>query len=141
MTFEEGEHLAQETPVPTAGRIRVRGSRRRTGLYLGRRSQGDAGTSDWRAGIHVSYYTPRGLSNEPVNVMVQLAGETVAEVMAEQGQLTAGQKQDIKAALSARQDAIKPAIQGLGGQVLADYQVAYNGIKVRISAEPDGQAS
>jgi minor extracellular serine protease Vpr len=83
--------------------------------------------------IQASYYTPRGLSSEPVNVMVQLAGETVAEVMAEQGQITVGQKQNIKAALSARQDAIKPAIQTLGGQVLADYQVAYNGIKVRIA--------
>jgi subtilisin family serine protease len=84
--------------------------------------------------IKASYYTPRGLSSGPVNVMVQLAGETVAEVMAKQGQITVGQKQDIKAALSAPQDAIKPAIQTLGGQVLADYQVAYNGIKVRIAA-------
>jgi len=84
--------------------------------------------------IQASYYTPRGLSSEPVNVMVQLAGETVAEVMAEQGQITVGQKQNIKAALSAPQDAIKPAIQTLGGQVLADYQVAYNGIKVRIAS-------
>jgi minor extracellular serine protease Vpr len=84
--------------------------------------------------IQASYYTPRGLSSEPVNVMVQLAGETVAEVIAEQGQITVGQKQNIKAALSAPQDAIKPAIQTLGGQVLADYQVAYNGIKVRIAS-------
>ena len=65
--------------------------------------------------------------------MVQLAGKTVAEVMAEQGKITASAKADIKAALSAPQDAIKPAIQSLGGQVLADYQVAYNGIKVRIA--------
>ncbi|MBA3380580.1 MAG: S8 family serine peptidase [Actinobacteria bacterium] len=85
------------------------------------------------AGIQASYYTPHSLSNEPVNVMVQLAGETVAEVMAKEGKITAGQKQDIKAALSAPQNAIKPAIQTLGGQVLADYQVAYNGIKVRIN--------
>jgi minor extracellular serine protease Vpr len=83
--------------------------------------------------IQASYYTPSGLSREPVNVMVQLGGKTVAEVMAEQGQVTVAQKQDIKAALSAPQDAIKPAIQTLGGQVLADYQVAYNGIKVRIA--------
>ncbi len=65
--------------------------------------------------------------------MVQLAGDTVAEVMAEQGRITAAEKADIKAELGARQDAIKPAIQALGGQVLADYQVAYNGIKVRIN--------
>jgi minor extracellular serine protease Vpr len=84
--------------------------------------------------IKASYYTPRGLTErEPTNIMVQLAGETVAEVMAEQGQVTVSQKQEIKAALGARQDAIKPAIQSLGGQVLADYQVAYNGIKVRIA--------
>ncbi|CAN5157866.1 S8 family serine peptidase [soil metagenome] len=84
-------------------------------------------------GIQATYYTPASLRNEPVNVMVQLAGDTVAEVIADQGKITLGQKQDIKAALSAPQDAIKPAIQGLGGQVLADYQVAYNGIKVRIA--------
>ncbi len=83
--------------------------------------------------IQATYRTPQGLSNEPVNVMVQLAGKTVAEVMAEQGRITASTKADIKAALSAPQDAIKPAIQSVGGQVLADYQVAYNGIKVRIA--------
>ncbi len=83
--------------------------------------------------IQATYGTPQGLSNEPVNVMVQLAGKTVAEVMAEQGKITASAKADIKAALSAPQDAIKPAIQSVGGQVLADYQVAYNGIKVRIA--------
>jgi minor extracellular serine protease Vpr len=85
-------------------------------------------------GILVSHYTPRGLGQrEPANIMVQLAGETVAEVMAKQGQVTAAEKADIKGELSARQDAIKPAIETLGGQVLADYQVAYNGIRVRIA--------
>ena len=84
-------------------------------------------------GIQVSHYTPRGVSRGPANIMVQLAGDTVAEVMAEQGRVTAAEKADIKAELGARQDAIKPAIQALGGQVLADYQVAYNGIKVRIN--------
>ena len=93
----------------------------------------DAPVSIGSAEIQASYFTPRGLSNEPVTVMVQLAGETVAEVMAKEGKITVGQKQDIKAALSARQDAIKPEIQSIGGQLLGDYQVAYNGIKIRIA--------
>ncbi len=57
-------NLAQETPVPTAGRIRVRGSRRRTGLYLGRRSQGEAGNRGRRGGhpgiaLHTARPEPR----------------------------------------------------------------------------------
>ena len=42
--------------------------------------------------IQASYYTPSSLRNEPVTVMVQLAGDTVAEVMAKEGRITATQK-------------------------------------------------
>jgi minor extracellular serine protease Vpr len=84
--------------------------------------------------IATTYQTPRALSSEPVTLMVQLSGETVAEVAGDQGgRITASQKDDIKQALGARQDAIKPAIESLGGRILGDYQVAYNGIKVRIA--------
>jgi minor extracellular serine protease Vpr len=84
--------------------------------------------------ISTTYHTPRALSNEPVTAMVQLSGDTVAEVMAAQGgKITLSQKENVQGALAARQDAIKPAIQGLGGQVLGDFQLVYNGIKVRIA--------
>ncbi len=83
--------------------------------------------------IQASYYTPRSLRNEPVNVMVQLAGDTVAQVIAKQGgKITPGERQQVEAELSAKQDNIKPAIRSLGGQVRADYQAAYNGIRVRV---------
>ncbi len=44
--------------------------------------------------IQATYYTPRGLSNEPISVMVQLAGDTVAEVIAKQGgKISSGERQ------------------------------------------------
>ena len=85
--------------------------------------------------IQTSYYTPRGLSTEPVTVMVQLGGETVAEKQAKQPgkKLTEAEKNSIKADLASKQDSIKPAIRSLGGTVLNDFQAAYNGVSVQIA--------
>ena len=133
--------LAQETPVPTAGRIRVRGSRRRTGLYLGRRSQGEAGSAAGVEGIQVSHYTPRGLSRGPANIMVQLAGETVAEVMAKQGRITAAEKADIKAELqcaAGRDQARDPGPRGSGTGRLPGGLQRHQG---SYQPEPDGAAT
>src|SRR5438445_13199244 len=47
-------------------------------------------------------------------------------------QLSAAQKDAIKAELSARQDALIPTIESLGGRVVAQYQVAYNRIAIQI---------
>jgi subtilisin family serine protease len=78
-------------------------------------------------------WTPLGLSKAPVTVVVQMKGDPVALRQAAAGRdLTKVEIATIKAALSAQQDAIKPGIAGLGGAVLADYQSAYNGIKVSI---------
>ena len=83
--------------------------------------------------IQATYCTPQSLSNEPVNVMVQLAGKTVAEVMAEQGKITASTRPTSRRLSAHRRTRSSLRSRALGGQVLADYQVAYNGIKVRIA--------
>src|SRR6185295_1416470 len=43
-------------------------------------------------------------------------------------------KQALAAGLKGKQDALAGAIAALGGQVTGNYQYAYNGIRVRISA-------
>jgi minor extracellular serine protease Vpr len=85
--------------------------------------------------VQTSYYTPRGLTTEPVTVMVQLSGETVAESQAKQPdkKLSQAEKDKIKAELASKQESIKPAIRSLGGTVLNDFQAAYNGISVSIA--------
>ena len=78
-------------------------------------------------------WTPVGLRDAKTTVVLQLAGNPVALVQADaQRKLSKAEKSAIKADLKSRQDALSGDIQNLGGQVLADYQVAYNGIKVRI---------
>ena len=58
--------------------------------------------------------------------MVQLSGNTVGDVEDQfpDRKLTREEKRQIAAGLKAREDAIKPAIQSLGGQVLSDFQYA-----------------
>ena len=81
-------------------------------------------------------WTPLGVSQKPVTVVVQLAGESVAEHQGNAGRkLSGAEKQQIKAALRAQQDGLRVAIGSRGGAVLAQYQAAYNGIKVRISRD------
>ena len=133
-TFKEGEHLAPETPVPTPGRIRARGSRRHTGLYIGRRSQG--ASRGQRRGHHSGHvlHTARPEQRARQRHGAARRRDGRRGQAKQPARVTASTRRtDIKAALSAPQDSIKPAIQSLGGQVLADYQVAYNGIKVHIA--------
>ena len=84
-------------------------------------------------GIIDAQWTPVGLRDAKTTVVLQMAGNPVTVVEADAGrELSAGEKSSIKADLKGKQDAIAGQIQALGGQVLADYQVAYNGVKVRI---------
>ena len=84
-------------------------------------------------GIIDAQWTPVGLRDAKTTVILQMAGNPVTVVEADAGrELSAGEKSSIKADLKGKQDAIAGQIQALGGQVLADYQVAYNGVKVRI---------
>src|SRR5437763_9308405 len=84
-------------------------------------------------------WTPPGVMNKPMTVVLQLSGLSVAEQQGGAGRrLTRAEKDSIKAQLRAQQDALRPSIEALGGAVLANYQSAYNGIKVRIAR---GQAA
>src|SRR4051812_7853574 len=79
-------------------------------------------------------WNPPGLNKTPVTVVLQLQGDTVAERQGAAGRkLSPAEKASIKSALKARQDGLRAAIESRGGAVLATYQSAYNGIKVRIA--------
>jgi minor extracellular serine protease Vpr len=101
-------------------------------------SAGAAGNAPEPAGsgdVAPSYYTPLGMSNAPVNVVVQLGGDPVTVTEANSGKkLGKSEKEALAAGLKGKQDALAGAIAALGGQVTGNYQYAYNGIRVRISA-------
>jgi minor extracellular serine protease Vpr len=81
-------------------------------------------------------WIPPGLNKAPVTVVLQLQGDTVAERQGAAGRkLTAAEKGSIKSSLKSRQDALRAGIESRGGAVLATYQAAYNGIKVRIARD------
>ena len=79
-----------------------------------------------------------------VTVMLEMRGDPVAVVQSKAAgrELSRAERERIKADLKARQDAISDDIGAQGGQVLAQLQSAYNGVKVRISrAEVAGLAT
>jgi subtilisin family serine protease len=81
-------------------------------------------------------WTPLGLSRAPVTVVVQLAGDSVAEQQSNAGRkLDRDEKDRIKGQLKSQQDGLRGSIEGLGGTIIANYQAAYNGIKVRIAGD------
>ena len=88
------------------------------------------------SGLFTPAWTPLGVSNAQTTVMLQLAGDpvTVADADAA-GALSSTDKAALQKQLKSNQDAIKGSIAKLGGTVLGDYQLAYNGIKVRIARE------
>jgi len=86
------------------------------------------------AGLVTPVWMPLGVSKEPVTVVVQLAGDSVAEQQGNAGRkLERGEKDRIKGQLRSQQDGLRGSIESLGGTVVAHYQAAYNGIKVRIA--------
>src|SRR3989442_1543490 len=86
------------------------------------------------AGLVTPVWTPPGVSKAPVTVVVQLAGDSVAEQQGNAGRkLERGEKDRIKGQLRSQQDGLRGSIESLGGTVVASYQAAYNGIKVRIA--------
>src|SRR5213596_2842665 len=81
-------------------------------------------------------WTPLGVSKAPVTVVVQLAGDSVAEQQANAGRrLDRDEKERIKSQLKSQHDGLRGSIESLGGTVIANYRVAYNGIKVRIAGD------
>jgi minor extracellular serine protease Vpr len=81
-------------------------------------------------------WTPLGVSKAPVTVVVQLAGDSVAEHQANAGRrLDRDEKERIKSQLKSQHDGLRGSIENLGGTVVANYRAAYNGIKVRIAGD------
>jgi subtilisin family serine protease len=74
-------------------------------------------------------FGPAMLANKPVTVMVQLKAAPATRAKASKAQQIATAK-----VLKTAQNKLKPAITRAGGKVLGQYQYAYNGMKVRISA-------
>jgi subtilisin family serine protease len=88
------------------------------------------------AGLVTPVWTPLGVSKAPVTVVVQLAGDSVAEQQGNAGRkLDRSEKDRIKGQLKSQQDGLRGSIESLGGTVVASYQAAYNGIKVRIARD------
>lgn len=86
------------------------------------------------AGVYEGW-TPLSLLSRSVTVFVELEGEPATVVQAKKGRkLTPSEKAQIKADLRAVQAEAKPGIEKVGGRVVADYQVALNGLQVEISA-------
>src|SRR5690242_16734557 len=81
-------------------------------------------------------HLPLGLSNTLTTVMVQMTGDPVTVTDADAAApLTSSQKQTQRNQLRAAQVPAEQRIRELGGNVVGNYQSAYNGIKVRIPAK------
>jgi minor extracellular serine protease Vpr len=78
---------------------------------------------------------PNALNDtRPVTVMLEMRGDPVAVVQSKApNKLSAAQRNQVKADLKARQDAVKGQIAASGGRVLSQLQFAYNGIKVQVA--------
>ena len=84
-------------------------------------------------GLVKAEWTPLGLRNGTTTVMVQVAGDPSALVEGNANrELSDAEKASIEGQLKTTQAGVEKAVEQLGGTVLADYQAAYNGIKVRI---------
>jgi subtilisin family serine protease len=77
------------------------------------------------------------LSQRPQTVVLKMTGDPIAVVRSRMPgkQLIESQRVSIQRDLQSRQDAIVPSIQKMGGTVLAQFQHAINGIKVRGTPE------
>ena len=83
-------------------------------------------------GLVKAEWTPLGLRNGMTTVMVQVAGDPSALVEGNANrELSDSEKNSIEANLKVTQAGVEKAVEQLGGTVVADYQAAYNGLKVR----------
>ena len=85
-------------------------------------------------GLIEPLWMPLGLQDATTTVVLQLAGDpvTVAQDKANRT-LSGAEKASIVNRLKAKQDGLGGGIDRLGGEVVGDYQFAYNGVKVRIA--------
>src|SRR5258708_3943987 len=77
------------------------------------------------------------LATQPVTVFLKMAGDPVAVVRsrAPGKQISEPERRSIADSLRREQDAITPAIEAMGGTVVAKLQHAINGIKVRATRD------
>ncbi len=89
--------------------------------------------------VHVGRDRADGL----VTVVVEMTGDPVAVVEAEQGrELSDGERGDVKSRLKDAQEPVSAAIEDKGGSVQAEMQSAYNGLQAKVpAAELDAIAS
>jgi minor extracellular serine protease Vpr len=98
-------------------------------------SAGSAAKSPKPAGGELSSdYTPLAVSTEEVSVIVEVAGKPTALVEAAKGRdLSNAEEAQVKAGLERVQQPVEAAVERLGGDVLAEYQDALNGVRVDIA--------
>ena len=83
----------------------------------------------------VPYRLPLGVSNAPTTFVVELAGDPVTVQDANSATpLSKADKDARRSQLRNAQVPVEASIKALGGTVMASYQLAYNGIKVRMPA-------
>jgi minor extracellular serine protease Vpr len=81
-----------------------------------------------------SDFTPLSVSTEEISVIVEVAGQPVALVEAAKGRdLSAAEEAQVKTNLDQVQQPVEAAVESLGGDVVAEYQAAYNGVRVDIA--------
>ena len=81
-------------------------------------------------------WTPVGLGRQAVTVVVQLSGDPVTVQQETAGRkLSKSEREQAKGKLKGDQNALRGNIEKLGGTVIAGYQSAYNGVKVRIARD------
>src|SRR5262252_3642850 len=78
-------------------------------------------------------FVSRSNETRHVTVMIVLSGESVAAMQRRHGRkLERGERDSVISARRAEQDALQPAIERMGGAVIARLQSAVNGVKVQI---------
>ena len=81
--------------------------------------------------------TPKSVdANGRVTVIIEMAGDPVAVVQAENGgKISASERSAVKSKLKKQQDSIRGSITSKGGKIQAQMQSAYNGIQATIPAK------
>ncbi len=86
--------------------------------------------------IDSSFQASAIASDGTVKVIIEMTGDPVAVVEAEQGrELSEGEKDQIKGDLEQKQAPVADAVAGTGGEVEAEMQSAYNGIQATLPAD------
>ncbi|MBN9224389.1 MAG: peptidase S8 and S53 subtilisin kexin sedolisin [Microbacterium sp. SCN 70-27] len=89
-----------------------------------------------RGAIDTSFSSAAIGADGRVTVVIEMTGDPVAVVEAENGQeLSTGERSAVKNKLKKAQDSIKGSITGKGGEIQAQMQSAYNGFQASVPAD------